>query len=382
MRLLRWLLGTPTARGLEVAQRPFLVVALNGQDVVDQVGDLLVVHGPAVADAPGRHRGRRPALLDRLPGDGGDVLVRVPDVDLVQVGSLDVGRLGPLYPWGDVALDRAALGVGAVAALAELLEGGLAEPDRLGQLLAGRGPLAYRLAQVQEGQEQGQEHGQRDPGDLVPLQQRALEGLVGGAGPARRRGRGAGPPGLLPGRGDHHDQREEQEDGRDDGQDQDGGPAHRSGLPAADAVGAVQLLAGGVGPPGRAGDDLGGVDHDLAARRLDGEAVEAARGRSLLVLAGLVVLGAVAGALPPLGGGAPRDPAAEMDATLVQGHAAAAGDAAVDALGVVLLVVGDEVEAAVGDIGVAVVGLDVGVDRVGVAGPDLAAEPFGQVGPQ
>src|SRR4029453_7800473 len=152
--------------------------------------------------------------------------------------------------------------------------------------------------------------------------------------------------------------------------------------PAVDAVGAVQLLAGGVGPAGRAGDDLGGVDHDLAARRLDGEAVEAARGRSLLVLAGLVVLGAVAWALPPLGGGAPGDPAAEVHTALVQGHEPAPGDAGVEALGVVRLVVGDQVEAAVWDVGVAVVGLDVGVDLVGVPGLGLGADAPGQVGAQ
>src|SRR5215217_1961240 len=155
-----------------------------------------------------------------------------------------------------------------------------------------------------------------------------------------------------------------------------------SGLPAADAVGPVQLLAGGVGPPGRAGDHLGGVDDDLAALNGDGEAVQPARGRPLLVLAGLVVLGTVAGALPPLGGGAPRDPAAEVDAALVKGHEAAAGDAAVDALGVVLVVVGHQVEAAVGDVGVAVVGLDVAVDALGRAGLDLAAEALGEAGPQ
>ncbi len=45
-------------------------------------------------------------------------------------------------------------------------------------------------------------------------------------------------------------------------------------LDAADAVGALGLLAGGVGAPGRAGDDLGGVHHDLAALHGDGEAVQ------------------------------------------------------------------------------------------------------------
>src|SRR5919201_757579 len=61
--------GAPVAEGLEVELRPRLVVALDRQQEVDQVGDLLVVHGAAVADAPGGHGRRRPALLDGLPGD-------------------------------------------------------------------------------------------------------------------------------------------------------------------------------------------------------------------------------------------------------------------------------------------------------------------------
>src|SRR5919197_277097 len=155
-----------------------------------------------------------------------------------------------------------------------------------------------------------------------------------------------------------------------------------SGPSAADAVGAFQLLPGGVGAARQAGDDLGGVDHDLVALHADGEAVEPARGRALLVLAGLVVLGPVAGALPPLGGRAPGDPAAEVDAALVQGHVAAAGDAPVEARLVVGIVVGDQVEAAVRHVGVAVVALDVGVDLGLGAGLDLGAEAGGQVRPQ
>jgi hypothetical protein len=77
-----------------------------------------------------------------------------------------------------------------------------------------------------------------------------------------------------------------------------------------------------------------------------------------------------------------RHPAAEVDAALVQRHVAAAGDVLVDALSVVGLVVGDQVEAAVGHVGVAVVGLDVAVDLGLVAGADLAAEPLGEVGPE
>src|SRR4029450_11091183 len=75
-------------------------------------------------------------------------------------------------------------------------------------------------------------------------------------------------------------------------------------------------------------------------------------------------------------------PAPAVHTALVQGQEPAPGDAGVEALGVVRLVVGDQVEAAVGDVGVAVVGLDIGLDLVGVAGLDLGAEALGQVGPQ
>src|SRR5438876_9992768 len=61
-------------------------------------------------------------------------------------------------------------------------------------------------------------------------------------------------------------------------------------------------LVGGVRPPGRAGDDRGGVHADGVARHRQLEAVQAGRGRAQLVLAGLVVLRAVARAFERLAG--------------------------------------------------------------------------------
>src|SRR5882724_3587615 len=87
---------------------------------------------------------------------------------------------------------------------------------------------------------------------------------------------------------------------------------------ASDAVRALSLLAGGVGADRRALDDDPGVDRHLAACDVGREAVETSGGRAALLLADPAVLRAVAGAFEPLGGLAPRDPAAEMDALLAQ----------------------------------------------------------------
>src|SRR5438270_11916070 len=85
-----------------------------------------------------------------------------------------------------------------------------------------------------------------------------------------------------------------------------------------DAVRAFRLLSGGVGADGRAGDDRLGVNHDHATLDRRGEAVETARGRAALLLADPVVLRPVARALEPLRRLAPRHPAAQVHALLVQ----------------------------------------------------------------
>src|SRR6266487_2574817 len=173
------------AKALELELGTLLAVALDRQQEVDEVGDLLVVHGAAVADAPGRH-GRRglPALLDRLPGDLGDVLAGVALPDLVEVGRVVVDRRGLRVGGRDEALHGAAGGVDAVAAGAEVLEGRLAARDRLVGLRSGGPTLPGRLMDVQERQQQRQEDGERGPSDLEVLQQPALQPLVSRAGAA------------------------------------------------------------------------------------------------------------------------------------------------------------------------------------------------------
>src|SRR3954467_4443527 len=91
-------------------------------------------------------------------------------------------------------------------------------------------------------------------------------------------------------------------------------------LPAADAVGALGLLAGRVGADRRAGDDRAGVHRDVAVGGdRQREAVHPARCRPGLLLADLVVLRPVARALEPLAGDALRHAAAEVRALLVEG---------------------------------------------------------------
>src|SRR5689334_19212767 len=91
---------------------------------------------------------------------------------------------------------------------------------------------------------------------------------------------------------------------------------------SSDAVRAFGLLAGGVRADGRALDDASGVDRHRVAIDFDGEPVETPGGGATLLLADPVVLRAVAGALEPLRGLAPRNPAAEVDALLEERHQA------------------------------------------------------------
>src|SRR3954452_14389818 len=88
-------------------------------------------------------------------------------------------------------------------------------------------------------------------------------------------------------------------------------------LPA-DAVGALCLLAGGVGSDGRPLDDEAGVHDQRVAADLHGEVVEAAWRGPTLLLADAVVLRPVARALEPLRGRAVGHAAAEVHALLVQ----------------------------------------------------------------
>src|SRR5680860_833769 len=137
----------------------------------------------------------------------------------------------------------------------------------------------------------------------------------------------------------------------------------------------------------RPGDDLASVDLDAAARHGEREPVEAARGGPGLLLADAVVLRAVAWALEPLRRVAPRNPAAQVHALLVQRDVALfhAGYHArlVHLLGLldVFLRVGDDV----GLGGSVVEGLLVVEGRLHVvdaAYPHLAAETGRAGGPQ
>src|SRR3954451_21861506 len=92
--------------------------------------------------------------------------------------------------------------------------------------------------------------------------------------------------------------------------------------PPSDARRALLPLSGGVGTDRRALHHYRGVDDDVVARDLHREAVHAARRRTPLLLADPVVLRAVARALEPLRGLAPRDTAAEVRALLVEGDVA------------------------------------------------------------
>src|ERR1044072_6719740 len=87
---------------------------------------------------------------------------------------------------------------------------------------------------------------------------------------------------------------------------------------SSDAVRAFSLLAGGVGADRGSLGEHSGVDRHGVAVDLDGDPVEPPGGRSALLLADPVVLRTVAGALEPLRGLAPRNPAPEVDALLEQ----------------------------------------------------------------
>src|SRR2546421_12563437 len=83
----------------------------------------------------------------------------------------------------------------------------------------------------------------------------------------------------------------------------------------------LRRLVDRVRASGRAGVQGGGVDQDvLGAVDGDREALQAGRRGSELILAGLVVLRAVAGALEPLRLLAVRHAAPEVHAPLVQRH--------------------------------------------------------------
>src|SRR5262249_42896517 len=108
-----------------------------------------------------------------------------------------------------------------------------------------------------------------------------------------------------------------------------------------------------VRPTGGTGGRRPGVDLDHAALDAHRGALQAVGGGPQLMLAGVVVLRAVARALEPLALLAERDPAAQVRALLVQRHEPLAGpghgpgQAVVDAASLVpVAVVGDEVEPA------------------------------------
>src|SRR4051812_20401113 len=86
-----------------------------------------------------------------------------------------------------------------------------------------------------------------------------------------------------------------------------------------DAVRPFGLLPRGVRADRRTHDDLLGIDDDLTALDADHEPVEAARCGPTSLLTDAVVLRPMARTFEPLRGLAPRHPAAQMNATLIQG---------------------------------------------------------------
>src|SRR5438105_4095979 len=85
---------------------------------------------------------------------------------------------------------------------------------------------------------------------------------------------------------------------------------------------AFGFLTGGVRPDRGADKDRLGVDGDNTAVGGHRKPVETSRSGAALLLADPVVLRAVAGALEPLRARAPRHPASEVNALLVQGDEA------------------------------------------------------------
>src|SRR5207237_6262167 len=83
---------------------------------------------------------------------------------------------------------------------------------------------------------------------------------------------------------------------------------------------ALGRLVDGVRSARRAGGRASRVHFDLAPLHLDGEALEAVGSRPELPLAGVVVLGSVAGAFEPLALLAEGDPASQVGALLIQRH--------------------------------------------------------------
>src|SRR5262245_56686238 len=154
-----------------------LAVALDRDQPVGQVGDLLLVHGAVVADAPRRHRRPRPALVDGVPGDVGDALARVPLVDLGEVRRGEVGRVRVRLAGRLEALDHAAGRVGPVAPRAELAEGLLAAVARLGEHALGGARLLGWLLQVQHREQDREEDREHGAPELVALQRPALQRL-------------------------------------------------------------------------------------------------------------------------------------------------------------------------------------------------------------
>src|SRR5947209_3908845 len=96
-------------------------------------------------------------------------------------------------------------------------------------------------------------------------------------------------------------------------------PCPSPSLPDRHAMRPLGLLAGGVGADDRSQGDEAGVDRDLAAADVDREPVESPGGGPTLFLADAVVLRPVAGTLEPLRRLAPRHPAAQVHALLVEG---------------------------------------------------------------
>src|SRR5215216_6332675 len=329
---------------LELLREPLLGLLgrdLNALDVVHEIVDaLLVEHALAARDAPGGHGRARSAVRDdvvhlflvvpqhrhvqrrRLPGDlDREAIAR-------GIGGHRRGRVAA----GVVRLDRvvrtATRAVDTVAVRAQqrarrvvFLALVVREQDRtpfdrlvLELLLRVRlsRPLEDVVGEQRQGDERGREHG--DP--QHPLELAALGRLVRQErGEVLRWARFRVPAkDEDPPQEDGPDRRERRQVDEDD----DESEVHR--VWTSDTGRPLGRLPRGVRADRRTLDERrsGGVDRDLAARHLEHESVEPTRRGPALLLTDAVVLRAVARALEPLRRLAPRHPAAEVHALLVQ----------------------------------------------------------------
>src|SRR5712691_3795288 len=147
---------------------------------------------------------------------------------------------------------------------------------------------------------------------------------------------------------------------------------------------ALGRLVDGVRSARRAGGRASGVHFDLAPLHLDGEALQAVGSRPELPLAGVVVLGPVAGAFEPLALLAERHPASQVGALLIEGHEPVRRQPLVQAARLVSVAgVVDQVEPPRPEVEGLAAALDLVEDRISRVGErDDRSEPALQLRPQ